>query len=484
MSVEGLPGSRPTLAIIGGGFAGSLLALKLVAAGHIQPLLIEQRRQAGAGLAFGDSARDHVLNVPVARMDVGLTPSFEAWLATLPSETAQAVAESGELAQAFVPRALFGRYLRQQVELATASGRLLRIKGEVTELKKQGMTCELTLKDGRRLKIDQVVLATGNEPPKAPDLIDEEGRELTDSHLFVADPWAREAFAGLSPQDPILLIGTGLTMTDTALALANHGHEGPIYTISRRGLLPNSHLSGGTWSTFLEGSIGHSPATILRRMRQEVRAASSQAVPWQRVIDAARPQLAQMWAAWTRAQRAQFLRHARPFWDVHRHRVAPRIAYALQTLVDRGQLISMRGRLRRFASQEGLLDISYAVRGTCEIHNLKVARVFNCTGPRTDYGSMGSPLFVDLRRQGLISPDPLGLGLETQNARLIDAYGRVSETLFAVGSLTRPAWWEITAVPEIAAQVSRLAETLHQPEDIAHQKPSLAFDFFDLGAGI
>ncbi len=55
-----------------------------------------------------------------------------------------------------------------------------------------------------------------------------------------------------------------------------------------------------------------------------------------------------------------------------------------------------------------------------------------------------------------------------------------SEWLFVLGPLTRPAFWEITAVPEIKAQVDRLVGRLAQETSL---RP-LTSMFLDIGAGI
>jgi len=479
--------------IVGGGFAGVLLALKLVQAGlEPRPTLIEMKPYAGPGLAYGAARPEHLLNVPVQRMEVGLSPSFLDWLADFPDETAAAVAEAGDLANAFVPRILFGLYLRERIEAALAEGRVRRLRAEVTRIDKSAATdnrYELTFADGRVFTAERVVLATGNLPPGGAHVAGEDSQSLVDSPLYIPDPWSGDGLAGLDPEAPVLLIGTGLTMADIVLSLQAHGHRGAIHVLSRRGLLPLAHVAGGAWPAFpgpeiLGDRAAVTPLRLTRRIRAEVRAAVAQNVPWQRVVDAVRPVAAQIWSDWTRAQRAQFLRHLRPFWDVHRHRLAPRIAARLQALIDSGRLIPLSGRLRRFAHRDGCLHIAYAVRRRREIRSLAVARVINCTGPRTDYDCVGAPLFADLRRQGLIHADRLGLGLDTSDARVIDIHGQASGSLYAIGGLTRPAWWEVTAVPEIAAQVTRLAALLVQAADAPPRRSSLAHEFFDLGAGI
>ena len=74
---------------------------------------------------------------------------------------------------------------------------------------------------------------------------------------------------------------------------------------------------------------------------------------------------------------------------------------------------------------------------------------------------MHDPLVQDLRRAGLIRPDPLGLGLDTdEDGRLLDAEGRASKRLLLVGPLRKGALWENTAVPELREEARRMATLL------------------------
>src|SRR6185437_9146607 len=63
-----------------------------------------------------------------------------------------------------------------------------------------------------------------------------------ESDNYLRDPWAPGAAQGLDPEAAVLIIGTGLTMVDLALALRVEGHRGPIHALSRRGLLPQAHV--------------------------------------------------------------------------------------------------------------------------------------------------------------------------------------------------------------------------------------------------
>ena len=456
-------GRNRCIAIVGGGFAGSLLALRLAGKADLVPILIEARPQAGPGLAYGAAEPVHALNVTVERMEVGLTPSFADWLAAYPLEIAPAVDEAGALAQAYVPRRLFGRYMAAQVEAAIEAGALVRIAGEVIGIRKDTIHYAVTLADGRRIEAEEVVLATGHLPPRLPAVVSPDGEDLSRARAFIADPWAPDALAVIRDDAPVLLIGSGLTAVDVVLALQARGYGNTIHLLSRNGLLPRVHLTGGAWPSFTVDAIGRSPVQVLQLFRAELAAAHRRGIPWQKVVDAMRPDIAGIWSAWDEKARGRFLRHGRTLWDVHRHRMPPRIANRLVGLMESGRLRCHAGRLAAFETNGPGLRISIGLRRSRALRQIEVGHVVNCTGSAGHYAEVDVPLFADLRRQGLIKPDALRLGIATRDTRVVNAGGNDVPGLYALGSLTRPAWWEITAVPDIAAQVSRLAAHWLEP---------------------
>ncbi len=462
-----------------------LFALKLAKARpELRIYLIERATRLGRGLAYGACMDYHLLNVPIPRMEVGLTPSFADWLKKRPHELAEALAESGgEASASYVPREMFGQYLQERLHDALSKDRahgIIPVRGEAVKLLAPPARGVL-LHDGREIVADQIVLAMGNLPPRAPHIAD---GWIYDSPYFAPDPWAHDALEGIDPKAPIVLLGTGLTMVDIALKLAESGHKGPMQAVSRRGLLPATHEAGGSWEPFLTASIGASPLRVMRAIRSEIKKAEAKNISWQRVIDAVRPFIARIWHGWSGAQRNQFLRHARARWDVHRHRVAPRIGSALHALMQSGQLRVSAGRVRSYRRGSWGVEAVVSPRGSNKEEVFSAARVINCTGPRSDLDRLAIPLIADLKARGFIVPDALGLGIETDDCAAIDRAGKISDWLFALGPLTRPAWWEITAVPEIALQVDRLARDFSAAKGRRAPSPLLADAFIDLGAGI
>ena len=472
--------SGKSVVIVGGGLSGALFGLKLHRARpDWRVVVVEPRKRLGRGIAYGACGPNHMLNVPASRMEVGLEPPFLPWLENRRGEIADALVESKlELASAFVPRRMFGDYIEERVNEALsrkARGGFTAMRGEAVRLVDDGHGVLLT--DGREVRADMVVLAMGNLPPRPPGGPD---RWLYDTGYFIPDPWGFDAFGDIDPDEPLLLIGTGLTMVDVALRLAADGHRGPMLALSRRGLKPKQHQAGGAWSEFLHDKIPASPPALMRILRAEIAKAESQGIPWQRVFDAARPAVAAVWHSWSAEHRRQFLRHLRPRWDIHRHRTAPRVGAALDKLITDGKLELAAGRIAGFHEDGEMVDIAINLRGGGK-RDFRAGHVINCTGPGSDFDKIAIPLIADLRSRRLAVPDDLGVGLETRDCAVLDGNGRPSDWLFALGPLTRPTWWEIVAVPEINLQIERLVKQITQQSAAT---PLSTADFLGMGEGI
>ena len=230
--------TRPTVAIIGAGFSGSLLALHLLKAGppDLRISLVEREAGFGRGSAYGTRNPRHLLNVRVGNMSAWPEEPdhLACWLADDP--------RSGGAPQDFISRGDYGRYLIAMLQAAVArpecADQLLLEPDEVVGLQPVGGRVRLTMAMGRAFEVDAVVLATGYLPSPATRIA---GLETLDAPLYIANPWCDAALADLDEHDPVLLLGSGLTMVDVAIALDGAGHAGPIRVLSRRGLAPRRH---------------------------------------------------------------------------------------------------------------------------------------------------------------------------------------------------------------------------------------------------
>jgi uncharacterized NAD(P)/FAD-binding protein YdhS len=254
-----------------------------------------------------------------------------------------------------------------------------------------------------------------------------------------------------------MLIGTGLTMVDTVLSLAEQGHEGRIHALSRHGLLPHVHRPGVVAGKPVDLPEPRRVRSLLGVLRREVRSAREGA-DWRGVMDALRPVTASMWRELPESERRRFLRHLRAFWDVHRHRMAPEVGETIAQLQRVGLLRLHAARVRGFRVTDAeWVTVRVRPRGWTDEAMFRVHHVINCTGPDASI-ARGHPLLRGLLEAGLAQPDALGLGLATDaEGALLDAAGHVSEGLFTLGPLRRGDLWESTAIPEIRVQAQVLS---------------------------
>lgn len=442
--------------VVGGGASGTLVAAQLLrnAVGPLRVALLERTERVGPGLAYSTSSDSHLLNVPAGRMSAFPEDPehFLRWIRRIEPATAP-----GD----FVQRRRYGQYLeavlREVREGAAPGVRLELLQGEVLSISQGGDSARVVLARGPVLEARTVVLAVGNALPA--DLPVADGG-LYASPRYVRSPWTEGALRRVQPHHSVLLIGTGLTMVDTVLSLAERNHEGRIHAISRHGLLPQVHRPGVVAGPPVAPAEPRSVRSILSTLRHQVRHAE-EGGDWRAVVDSMRPLTASLWRGLPESERRRFLRHLRSFWEVHRHRMAPAVNDILQQLQRSGVLRIHAARVRNFQlADEGWVLARVRPRGFSREATFRVQHVINCTGPDASIGR-GHPLLRGLLESGLVRADALGLGLATDaEGALLDAQGRVSRQLFTLGPLRRGDLWESTAIPEIRTQALSLSRRL------------------------
>jgi uncharacterized NAD(P)/FAD-binding protein YdhS len=446
-----LPLSLPSkIAVVGAGFSGLLVALHLLRRNPtVTVVMIERAGEFGRGLAYGTSDPRHLLNVRASNMSAfpDDPDHFIRWLALHGPADAKP--------QAFVPRHLFGTYLQTMLAatLATDDGaeRLRIVPDEATALIEEPNGLRLRLAMGRVIDVDHVVLATGNLPPRDLPCLD---TDVLASPAYVRDPWASDALSGIGARDDVLLIGTGLTAVDVFVGLSRRGHRGHVQALSRRGLRPRPHAETGPVA--IPREIPLRPR--LTELVALVRSAAAAADDWRAGADGVRPHIQRLWRDASAEERGRFLRHLRPWWDVHRHRIAPPVAATVAEAESSGRLAFRAGKLETaFLTDDGIA-VQWRARGGTTTQRMRIKHIVNCTGPAGDVRRATAPLLADLIQRGCARADAHGLGLEVDDAcRLVGADGKPSTILTAVGPMSRGAFWEITAVPDIRVQARDVA---------------------------
>jgi len=372
---------------------------------------------------------------------------MSAWAGS-PDHFAKAFEVEGGNARGFAQRRFFARYLGKILQEAAASGCAGLIEATAVSGRRNSNWWHISFDDGSSVDAKALVLAVGNQEPEALSAFSGVGER------FVRNPWGADSRAAVDELartgGATLLVGTGLTMVDLVLSLDAARHRGRIVALSRRGLAPRGDadfepapveqdaLPGGLRSTF----------RWLRRRSAEV--------GWRAAIDSLRPHSHPLWQGLSGDEQRRFLRHVRPWWDVHRHRIAPEVADTIARTLAEGRLEIVAGRIISAHEAATGIEVEYRRRGAKRSTRENFAYAFNCTGPLHSIERSKDPLLRSLLDAGEVRPDHLGIGLE------IDETCRAGEHLWAMGPLTKGRYWEIIAVPDIREQAAAVAENIER----------------------
>ena len=372
-----------------------MLAAQLARRG-IRSVLIERDARVGLGAAYSTTDPVHLLNVPAHNMS--------AW-----ADDAGHFARLAGDPAAFAQRRDFGAYLRSILQEAVESGCTRVANGCAVAAERQAGCWSVAIDGDEQVTASALVLATGNQPPGRLAALEAAGDRLIDN------PWGAKARAAIEDAaasgEAVLIAGTGLTMVDIVLSLDSAGHQGRIVALSRRGLAPRGHGAHQPAPVDAEELPTGSALALFCWLRR--RAAET---GWRAAIDALRPHSQALWQSLGTDEKRRFLRHARPWWDVHRHRIAPQIAEQLAALIGDGRLEVVAGRIVRSSRSDGGVEIEFRRRGREAVSSERFAYVFNCTGPLHSLDKTARPAAAVAAGEGAAKVDELGIGLEVDAA--------------------------------------------------------------------
>ncbi len=458
-----MAGLLRTIAIVGGGFSGTVVAANLLRRpprGPTRLVLIERSETVGRGVAYAERRFPYLLNVPASRMSANSLAPKE-FLHFAQERIPKATGED------FLPRALYGEYLQQVLLAAELSApgnvRLETWRGEVSGVRRleRHLPLQLELADGRKLTADDVVLALGNPKPASLPA----AKTLVGNPAYVADPWSQDL--KFARHQSVLLIGTGLTMADIVNVASADRHTTPrIHALSRHGLLPPRQTPFRPEAFKGDGNaLLLAASQSLRGLASAVRLLAAEAErcggDWREAVTFVRHMAPTIWQRMPQRDRERFMRHLRAQWEVHRHRLPPDVLQRIETLRNGGQMHIHAGRIQGFEARAGRIEVTWRPRHAAQSETLTVDQVVNCTGPDYAIERSNDPLWRNLLERGLCVPDPLGLGLRTgPKGAVMDADGWPGPHLFYVGPMLRADHWEATAVGELRGHAEQLAALL------------------------
>jgi uncharacterized NAD(P)/FAD-binding protein YdhS len=271
----------------------------------------------------------------------------------------------------FVPRHVYGDYIasliQQLLSDPNVKPRLTIIQGECVQACESASDVTTILAHGPRFVGDVAILATGHDMP-------------TPTFPCYDDPWVSPSATGIDRQATVLIFGTGLTMVDYVLALLRDGQEAPIIAMSRRGLLSRAHRRVEALRIEeADVSFGVPASQLLRWFRQRLDPHVENGGDWRSVVDALRPFTQRLWRELPLASKRGFLEHARAWWDIHRHRMAPEVETRVSNAIAVGKLVLLAAKMVEVEINTGGALVYYRRRGRLEIDRLQVGTIVTCS---------------------------------------------------------------------------------------------------------
>ncbi|WP_339743656.1 FAD/NAD(P)-binding protein [uncultured Rubinisphaera sp.] len=462
-----------TIAIIGGGFSGTMTAVNLARFSEepLKIIMINTKRPFGRGTAYGTARREHLLNVAARNMSAfpDFPNHFVDWLRT--RSDFDHVSDQ-ELREMFIPRAIYGDYIRliAEMHLRPVHSRFQLqfelIEDEATDIELENTeSVRIVLNNQGSISANAVLLATGNQPPAALP----SASPLAFDLRYCADPWDTSFFERLPPHgSEIVILGTGLTMVDVIVTMDAIGWRGKVTAISRNGMLPQSHFRGIAYPDYLPVGMDALHLDKLVQVVEEncqrlVRMSQNPAI----AIDKLRPHTQRLWQGLSIEDKKDFLSKYGARWNVTRHRIAQSIHQKVTDRLDEGMLQVIPGTIESLVTTENSINVRYRDQLGNE-GQLSGDFVVNCTGPQSRFSRSNSSLYRNLISNQIISLDDMDMGIRIDDdfAVLNDVEEPVGN-LYAIGPPLKGTLWETTAVPELRGQAMRVAQIM------LNQMPSL-----------
>ncbi|MGB8436119.1 MAG: FAD/NAD(P)-binding protein [Burkholderiales bacterium] len=465
-----------SIAVIGGGYSGAAFAIHMsrVAPRPVEILLIEPRARLGTGIAHSTGHPDHRLNAAdsIHLLYLDEPEHFSNWLRTsgaLERDPA-AIAANGRI---YPRRADFGAYVCNELDRhrdSNPSGSTIRhVSQRAVRASISPGGASISLDNGDTLRATACVLAVGQGQPHLPDSL----RALAEHRDCVADPWDLEALRTVEPDRNVLILGAGLTAADVIATLVAQGHRERIDAVSRRGMRPTSHSPFPPIMPRLQGLMQEIPefvarhgkpdtvARIVRALRADIARLDQARASWHAPFDDVRDASHVLWPNLSTTEQMRFLRHLKPWYDVHRFRIPPQIEEIVERMVDSRQLAFHHARVRSVRRAPQGFAVEFEDHDATNTRHAIYSTLINCTGFDSRLAAATDPLVRGLAADGLLRASACGLGVDVDaDSRAIGVRGALVPNLYVIGPLTGGSLGEASSVPVITRQILQMMPRL------------------------
>ncbi len=431
----------------------------------IEIIIIDASAFLSKGIAYSSYSDVHLLNVIAAKMSAfpDKPAHFLDWVMGL-SDFKNS--DKTLISNSFLPRNLYGKYLSdvwsQALNLAKSKHiKVTIIDDYVQNIEIADTSILLILKKDASISVDDCVIATGNHPPRNPKILN---ADFYKSKHYHQNPWNSRSVKNLQSKLPVLIIGNGLTMVDTVLALLEQGFKGKIYAISPNGfnILPHRH-NGEPYTKLVEElDVKMSLTELVALFDKHINIVRPLGISAEPVIDSLRPFTQRIWKQLTDEDKQLFMSKFRHLWGVARHRLPLHTHDKIQQLRIDGKLLVQSGTLINMIDKFQHVEVAFYDKKEQQPKLIEVSRVINCTGPETAIMNLEDHFLKRCLLKGVIKQDKLALGIvtHTETFQVINADGKIHKHLFTLGSNLKGELWESTAINELRTQAEQLAINL------------------------
>lgn len=495
-----------TIAIIGGGANGVAsfvnLSLKLAIAPVDQPvsfILLEKSGDFGPGLAYSTKQTGHLLNTSAGLM--GIFPEellhFVEWLHENQATVQELYPDAEIHADAYVPRSLYGMYLKDvlhtYVMLARQRGIAVQLLAdESVDADVSDQQVVLQLQSGGTIEADVVVLATGT--PKASNFT-----HLELSPNYVDFPWPAGRLLETIPRHaPVSILGTSLTAIDTLITLMDNGYTGKLTLYSRNGLLPRvqtpfdvpferqiftlenirklirqqqhplrvsdlfrlfqaeaERMMGKQtdWKQFNRIGKPH-----LELLQYDMEVALKGESEFQNILYSTRYLSFEVWKLLPLDEKMKFFKWFGSHWDINRHCIPPVNARKLIRLFQSGQLDVKAGSDTVEWNQKQHLFFLHLKNGSTD----QAQYLVNATGTAHSVQQMKIPLLQQMLKKSLLTPYKPGGVRANPHTLQIQVPGYPDAPLYGTGQLvggelfdTNSVWFNVACIDRLTNDIRR-----------------------------
>lgn len=488
------------IAIIGCGAAGVatlfglLDSLRLGFIKNLSIAIFEKDIAFGPGFAYQCDSDELLMNMVSSTTSIFSSQEKDFWDWVLSKGYSvgrgQVISRSGVDPSGYVSRRMFGLYLKSRVEDAIsgleklgAEVKLMNV--EVTNIRLlSSRKFRIDYEEGKYKQFKSVILCIGNTEPL--DVFNLRGK-----NQYINNPYPVNRYVGLIQNtDRVGIIGAQLTAADIAVVLANQGHHGHIYFLTRDLYFPLTrcriekhdlfHLTKENINLLVSQS--NKALTVRQILRLARRDFLRVGVKWNHFFKPSHKSYADWlksllddgeihaqwqhlaletdfiigdcWNALSPSEKNFFMKKFHRSWNTKRVPLPVHTALKIYSLFRLGILrhhpylsgINASTGNRFTASFNSPIGIVKASEVECDW-------IINATGPSRDIGCNQDSLLVrNLLESGLIFKNPYGGILVDYESSLVkNDKGQMHDGLYAVGHLTCGTYYYVSSLERVSS---------------------------------